>query len=107
MTTGWKCSRCGTMYGVLTTMPRPPKTIEESVVRNMTQKTHLSGYQDLRRVLFARCYARKCPLTLRALLWRILYWKERRLLVSDDAYMDRWEKTGLDARETIPEKEPK
>jgi hypothetical protein len=64
MTLGWTCSRCGTRYGVL-------------------------ARHSPRRWRFSRCLAGECPTTPRALLWRVLNWKLRRLLVSDDAYMRR------------------
>ncbi len=65
MTTGWQCARCGTLFGLL--MPSSPRFPE-------------------RRAQFLRCFAEKCPTTLRGLLWRVfgrrlggrpVGWKER------------------------------
>lgn len=68
---GYQCGRCGTRYGWIPPTP-PPETTEEAAVRRaMTQKTIMSGYRDIRRVLLATCVAGKCPTTARALLWRL------------------------------------
>lgn len=67
----WQCGRCGTSYGLLLALPPASKTAEAALRRAMTQKTLLSSYQDLRRILFAQCRARACPATPRALLWRL------------------------------------
>jgi hypothetical protein len=58
------------MYGYPVAVP-PRATIEGAVVRNLTQKTILSGYLDVRRLLFRQCYEERCPTTFRALLWRL------------------------------------
>ena len=64
MTSGWQCSRCGTRYGVF--VGASPRVLGK-------------------RWRLGRCLARQCPTTFRALLWRIVCWRERRLLRSDDA----------------------
>lgn len=67
------------MYGYPVAMHTPKETVQEAVVRNLTQKTILAAHMDIRRLLFRQCFEERCPTTCRALLWRMFGRRGHRL----------------------------